>query len=62
MVEVGRGQGGANLPEPYSVQKAHVQKTSLPPTQKMGAAGCNGGLGGNGERATLKLRPGSERS
>ena len=51
MVEVGRRREVANPPKPIVGSKRSYPGTKLTPTQKMGAAGCGGGLGGTGERA-----------
>ena len=52
MVEVGRRGEVASPPKPIvGSKRSYPEKKKLASTQKMGAAGCSGGLGGTGERA-----------
>ena len=51
MVEVGRRGEVASLPKPIVGSKRSYPEKKSTQTQKMGAAGCGGGLGGMGERA-----------
>ena len=51
MVEVGRRGEGASPPKTILCLKRSCSERYLTPTQKMGAAGCGGGLGRTGERA-----------
>ena len=68
MVEVGRRGEGTNPPKPILGSKRSCPEKKLTPTQKMGAAGCGGGLGGPGERPTQadarlgKVRTGKEQN